>query len=354
MFKRPVLIFSITQLIVFYSYAQHTIYPDGRPSANYRIACTDAGVVLRHGDGPDSCDTYGAREAILNKVGRTYYLFYDGAGKTGWLASLAVSSDLQHWKKKGKLLELGTPGSPDSKSASAPWVIRDKNTWHMFYLGTPNATPAPDRVPAFPYLTMKARSKSIEGPWTKQYDVKPFAEKPHSFYTITSSPGHIIKYKGKFLQFFSGATQDEQGTRRTLGLAITSNLDSTWTINDQPLFSLAEQVENSSVYFDQASKTWYLFTNHIGLTAGKGEYTDAIWMFWSKDVMHWDPEHSAVVLDKSNCTWAKGAIGMPTVIRTGNKLALMYDATPGESTSHMGRDIGLAWIQLPIKPVKIH
>jgi len=35
-------------------------------------------------------------------------------------------------------------------------------------------------------------------------------------------------------------------------------------------------------------------------------------------------------------------------MKIGNKLALMYDAPAGSSTSHMGRDIGLAWMQLPL------
>jgi hypothetical protein len=39
---------------------------------------------------------------------------------------------------------------------------------------------------------------------------------------------------------------------------------------------------------------------------------------------------------------------MPTVMRIGDKLALMYDSVNGNSTSHMRRDIGLAWIKLPI------
>ena len=69
--------------------AQGSGYADGRPAATKRIACVDEGVVLKFGDGPDSCDTYGAREAIVNKEGKEYYLFYDGAGKDGWKACLA-------------------------------------------------------------------------------------------------------------------------------------------------------------------------------------------------------------------------------------------------------------------------
>jgi len=332
--------------------AQESSYIDGRPSANYRIYCHDEGVVLKHGDGPDSCDVYGAREAIVNKVGNIYYLFYDGAGKTGWLACLTESKDLKNWQKKGAVLHLGDSTRADSKSASSPWVIKQKDEWHMFYLGTPNTTPAPDRIPAFPYLTMKAKSKSLEGPWIKQYDVRPFPEKKNSFYTVTSSPGFIIHYQGKYLQFFSGATQDSTGIKRTLGLATTKDLNSSWTINDKPLFPLSEQVENSSLFYDKANNTWYLFTNHIGINQDRLEYTDAIWVYWSKNIYHWNSKNKAIVLDKNNCTWAKGAIGMPSVIKIGGKLALLYDGVNGNSTSHMGRDIGLAWIQLPIKVFK--
>lgn len=331
--------------------AQDNQYLDGRPAAKFRLqGCTDQGVVLRHGDGADSCDTYGAREAIVNKVGDTYYLFYDGAGKTGWLACLAESKDLKNWTKKGAALTLGDNTKADSKSASSPWVIKDRGEWHMFYLGTPNTTPAPDRIPAFPYLTMKAKSKSIEGLWEKQYGVVPFPEKKGSYYTVTSSPGYIVKYKGYYLQFFSASTQDSNGgTKRTLGLAKTKNLNASWAVSDTPLFPITEQVENSSLFFDTATKTWYLFTNHIGIDAKGTEYTDAIWVYWSKDLEKWDNKNKAVVIDNKNCSWAKGAIGMPTVIKTGKKLALLYDAAGGNSISHMGRDIALAWIDLPLK-----
>ncbi len=37
-------------------------YSDGRPTALYRLNAKDGGVVLRYGDGPDSCDYLGARD----------------------------------------------------------------------------------------------------------------------------------------------------------------------------------------------------------------------------------------------------------------------------------------------------
>lgn len=344
-------IYLSTLLLIFCQniLGQNVVYFDKRPQAHHRINAVDEGIVLRYGDGIDSCDVYGAREAIVNEDKGIYYLFYDGAGKDGWTACLAESKDLKKWVKKGAILNLGDSGSNDYKSASSPWVIKKNDTWHMFYVGTPNTTPAPDRIPAFPYLTMKAKSNSLEGPWIKQYNVTPFSPKEGSFYTVTASPGFIVKTKKMYLQFFSGATQDSNGIKRTLGIARTKDLNTSWVIDSLPVVSPAEQIENSSMYYDKTSKYWFLFTNHIGIDSNKTEYTDAIWVYWSKDINKWNALNKAIVLDSSNCSWSKGAIGMPSVIKKGKRLAILYDAYEGYSTYHMKRNIGLAWLQIPIK-----
>jgi hypothetical protein len=55
-------------------------------------------------------------------------------------------------------------------------------------------------------------------------------------------------------------------------------------------------------------------------------------------------------LDTSNCKWTKHVIGLPSVVRVKNRLALFYDGLAEDSLSHMRRDIGLAWLDLPLKP----
>ena len=80
---------------------------DGRPSAKLRLDATDAGVVLRHGDGPNQCDYLGARDVWVWESGGTYFMHYDGAGTNGWLACLATSKDLTNWTKVGPVLQLG-------------------------------------------------------------------------------------------------------------------------------------------------------------------------------------------------------------------------------------------------------
>jgi len=317
-------------------------YPDHRPAASYRLEARDAGVVFKHGTGPGQCDALGARDLWAFEDGGTYYMHYDGAGPKGWLACLAISRDLVHWEAKGPILDFGAPGEDDSASASYGVTFKEDPDWHLFYLGTPHTSPAPDLIPAFPYLTMKAKGDSPTGPWTKQKDVIPFRTKPGTYYADTASPGHVIKTGDGYRMFFSASM------KRTIGIARTRDLNGPWTIDPQPIFSPEEQVENTSLYFEEANRTWFLFTNHIGLD--EFEYTDAVWVYWTKDLDYWDASHKAVVLDGRNCTWSRRCIGLPSVLKVKDRLAILYDAPGGESRSHMGRDIGLAWLDLPLIP----
>ncbi len=325
------------------------VYADGRPPAAFRLEAKDSGAVLKHNDGkcPNDCDKLGARDVWTWEYKGSYYMHYDASGDLGWLNSLAVSKDLVTWEKKGNILDLGKSGSDDSKSASYGLPFFDGKTWHMFYLGTPNVTAAPDLIPSFPYQTMKAKATAPEGPWTKQYDVTPFRPKANSYYSSTASPGHIIEYKGEYLMFFAAAT--EAPIKRTLGLARTKNLDGPWTLDPEPILPAEEQIENSYLHYEKAYDTWFIFTNHVG-TEG-GEHTDAVWVYWSRDLTTWDPANKAVVLDADNCGWAKGAIGLPSLIEQKDRLALFYDGAPGTSLSHMGRDIGMATLSLPLVPL---
>lgn len=322
-------------------------YEDGRSVARLRYDARDTGIVLHYGTCRGGCDALGARDVWVFQSGRAYYMHYDAAGPTGWLTALATSSDLEHWKVVGTVLQLGAPGSNDAASASYGTTYFDGRQWQMFYLGTPHTSPSPDRIPAFPYLTMKAVSSSPKGPWRKQPNIVPFRPRPGTYYSATASPGQIIRYHGEYLQFFSASM--DHPIRRTLGIARTKDLNASWTVDPTPILPLSEQIENSSLYFERVNSTWFLFTNHVGIAHGV-EYTDAIWVYWSKDLEHWNPANKAIVLDGHNCTWSRRAIGLPSVIRYGNRLAIFYDAPGDDSTSHMRRSIGLAWLPLPLTP----
>lgn len=328
-------------------------YPDGRPTATLRLDATDYGPIIRHGQGPASCDALGAREAICFRFGETYYLHYDGAGPTGWRACLAISRDLRQWELKGPILDLGEPGEDDAGTASSPWTAFDGKWWHMFYVGCKTTSAPPNRIPAVPYFTLKAKSLHPQGPWIKQPGVVPFRTKPGTYYADTASPGQIVKQGDEYLMFFSAAAfRNEPRKRllRTLSIARTKNLDGTWEIDPQPALPAEHQIENSALYFEPSNRTWFLFTNHVGLD-NEGEYTESIWVYWSRDLNQWTPEQRAVVLDRTNCKWSKRSIGMPSVVPVGHRLALFYDSSATHA-GNMGRDVGLAWFSLPLKPPK--
>ncbi len=109
-----------------------------------------------------------------------------------------------------------------------------------------------------------------------------------------------------------------------------------------------QQIENSTLYYEPSNRTWFLFTNHVGLEGF--EYTDAVWVYWTKDLNRWNPQDKAVVLDDTNCTWSSKCIGLPSVVQVQGRLAILYDAPGGDSKSHMQRDVGLAWLDLPLVP----
>lgn len=326
-----------------------TTYPDNRPAARLSLRAKDQGVVLRYGDGPGRCDELGARDAWVWAFDGTYYMHYDAAGPKGWLCALATSSDLVHWKKRGPVLNLGASDASDSKSASYGVTCFFEGRWHMFYLGTPNTTPPPDLIPAFPYLTLKADAASPSGPWRKRYDIVPFRPQRDTYYSDTASPGQVLKVRDEYRMFFSASVLKDHLIKRTLGIARTKDINGPWQLDPKPMLPLEEQIENTSLYFEPANRTWFLFTNHIGLSGG-AEYTDAVWVYWTQDLNRWDPDRKAVVVDGQNCTWSRRCIGLPSVVPAGKRLAVLYDAPGGDSIDHMRRHVGLAWLDLPLKP----
>ncbi len=357
------------------------------PNMPYLDGVTDHGIVLgpsQTGEEYYQYDARGTREAIINKVGDTYYMFYDGAGANApylWRACLATSKDLVNWIKVGPMLTPSIETNPGSNSntykdlmgACSPWVYEDNGKWHMFYLG--NDTVAPDGTPGFAYNTLHASADSITGPWIKSNSLPgysnfvAFKTKPGSYYLETASPGHVIQNprwtedeyntESKFMMFFSASTiVPGVGTARTLGITRSDDLaagdkfDATteenfWQTDSQPILPLSEDIENSSIYYEPSNGYYFLFTNHVYANA----YTDSVWVYWSRDPEVWNEKNKALVIDSNVSTWAKGAIGMPTVVKMDdNTLALVYDGVEGSGTGHLGRKIGLATISLPLTP----
>jgi len=307
---------------------------------------------MKYGDCPiNNCDEYGARDVWVFEFNNTYYMHYDAAGPTAWLSSQAKSTDLYNWTKTGPILQLGQPGTPDSASASYAVTYFDGNIWHMWYLGTPNATPPPYRIPSFPYNTLYGIGESSNGPWIKNYSVTPWDLK--GYYSVAGSPGFTIinpQNSTEYLQFFSAQTMSNDIINRTISIARTINLSGKWTIDAEPMLPLSEQIENSSLYFEETNQWWFLFTNHVGINSAYEEYDDAIWVYWTKDPNTWNATQKAIVLDGYNSIWTFARVGLPSVLKVNNILYIYYDGPGGNSINNNYCNVALATLDLPLVP----
>lgn len=354
------------------------------------LGVKDLGIILS----PDKknepfyeIDGGGMRDVVINRevVGKNkgvYYLSYDGAmpGKTDksyWQTCTAKSKDLISWEKIGvKLLASGnkypngsTKVYKDFCGTLSPWEIYEDGKWYRFYLGSDFVSP--EGIPAVNYYTMLATADTLEGPFHKVIDQKGKEKhvcfplgKTGAWDDVTSSPGHVLinpKWEKdkinqkKYIMIYSGSCSGDRmwrsmGLARTNDLSLTDDFDKQdgnfWVKDKDPIIPLEHDVENASIYFDENTQTYYLFTNHIY----NNEYTDAVWVYWTKDLDKWNPDDKAVVLDASVSTWAKGAIGLPSVIKKDdNTLCLFYDGVDGNGKGHLDRKVGMCEISLPIK-----
>lgn len=343
----------------------------------------DLGIVLMPDteNGPMHCwDGGGMREAVLMEEGDYVYLSYDGAmpgakEDSYWNACLARSRDYIHWEKLGPRLRASVLDHPDGtpeeykdlRSASSPWSFYDGSRWHFFYVGADHCSP--EGVPAFAYSTMYAWADTLEGKWHQRSHEEgkgghlslPLGG-PGEWDEVTASPGVVLENPDydendpdsrRYMMIYSGACSGI--TKRSLGLAYTNDLSATgryddadghfWQKAPEPILPVEDDIENSSLFFEESTGLWWLFTNHIR----DNSYTDSIWVYWSRDIKHWDPKNKAIVMDASKNSWAHGAIGMPSVKRLDkDHLIMLFDGVRGDGIGHLERCIGAAAIGLPI------
>jgi hypothetical protein len=121
---------------------------------------------------------------------------------------------------------------------------------------------------------------------------------------------------------------------------------------------VGDPVENFSLYFEEASATWFGFSNHIGPDAQGMFFDDAIWVYWTQNLTSWPAAQKAVVLNRTNViepAFQVGRVGLPSVLRVpGNdqELALLYDGGGfrDDVSYNENCSVALAWLKLPLTP----
>ena len=81
-------------------------------------------------------DDAGVMFPSVIKDGDTYKMWYTGYDGSTRRIGYATSSDGISWTRQGLVLDLGPGIAWDSVSVSAPWVIKDGSTYMMWYVGS--------------------------------------------------------------------------------------------------------------------------------------------------------------------------------------------------------------------------
>jgi predicted GH43/DUF377 family glycosyl hydrolase len=157
---------------------------------------------LRAEDGAE-WERGGLYKPCLVKDGTRYYLFYNAKNQTEgrWheQTGVAISSDLKNWQRyeRNPILRNGPPGSPDSRFASDPCVLKNGKSWALYYFGLDDRGVARDLVATSENLLQATKCSEIVidvgGPGTVDSS---YAHKPS-----------LIAYKGDLYHFYCAVSR---------------------------------------------------------------------------------------------------------------------------------------------------
>jgi predicted GH43/DUF377 family glycosyl hydrolase len=157
---------------------------------------------LRAEDGAE-WERGGLYKPCLVKNGSTYYLFYNAKNQTEarWheQTGVATSTDLKTWKRYtgNPILRNGPSGSPDSRFASDPCVLRNGKLWALYYFGLDDRGIARDLVATSQDLFHPAKRSQVV------IDVGP----PGSVDSSYAHKPSLVAYKGDLYHFYCAVSR---------------------------------------------------------------------------------------------------------------------------------------------------
>lgn len=160
----------------------------------------------------------GLYKPCLLKDGNTYYLFYNAKNQTegSWheQTGVAFSTDLRTWKRYegNPIIRNGAPGSPDSKFASDPCVLRaalSKNAeWALYYFGLDDSGKARDLVATAPDLFH----------FTKLKEIVVDVGRPGSVDSAYAHKPSVVTWRGDLYHFYCAVSR--KGNEEIRGISV--------------------------------------------------------------------------------------------------------------------------------------
>jgi predicted GH43/DUF377 family glycosyl hydrolase len=161
-------------------------------------------------------ESAGLYKAFVMRDGDRFRMFYNAKSPDeggGWRerTGTATSPDLLHWRKHegNPVLDVGPPGSWDSRFASDPWVVMIGGVWHLFYYGFDGAH-AQEGVATSPDLLHWTRS---------EFNPIIRSGRPGSIDAALAHKPCVIEHEGVWYHFYTAANG-----RRSIALATSEPL----------------------------------------------------------------------------------------------------------------------------------
>jgi predicted GH43/DUF377 family glycosyl hydrolase len=157
---------------------------------------------LRSEDGA-AWERGGLYKPCLVKDGDTYYLFYNAKNQAerGWheQTGVATSTDLKNWKRYegSPIVRNGPSGSPNSRFASDPCVLKNGKYWALYYFGLDDKGVARDLV---------ATSEDLLHP-EKCSEIVIDVGSPGSVDSSYAHKPSMVAYKGDLYHFYCAVSR---------------------------------------------------------------------------------------------------------------------------------------------------
>lgn len=208
----------------------------------------------------------------------------------------------------------------DGRSTHNPRIVKYKDTYVLYYMGSTNpfddVMKNPDTVTLeSPYATVGrankrigiATSKSPYGPWQRR-DAPILDTRPGTFYSfLTSNPSPLIREDGSVIMVFKARSHKKTYPWHgdmVLGVATAPGFNGPYkVVSGEPIFSRTKfgEVEDPFIWKD---KTGYhmIAKDQRGTITGKN-HSGII--AYSKDGIHWQPEKNPLAYTKE-IKWSDG------------------------------------------------
>ncbi|GMU94973.1 hypothetical protein [Ignavibacterium album] len=257
--------------------------------------------------GNNNYDYYGVSQPVIIFDEGKYKMWYYGDGGSAKKYVLyAESTDGINWiKNPNPVLLPGPQGNWDSWAVQAAAVLKENNTYKMYYT-------------AFAYQYGPwyiGLATSVDGiNWTKKTNPV--------FYSGTGwetqiAAGSVIKINGKYYLYYTGV--NSQSYR--IGLAISDDGENFTRFSGNPILNITQSWENSGVCVPHV-----FMENNIYKMIYMNAANTAFGLAYSNDGKTWNKENLNPIFTTNQTTngWADVSIAYPRYIKVNNEVRIYY------------------------------